>query len=106
MAGPVLQIHSISTGYLPSLRRLIPNSTEVQYLSEEYEFFPDEVKNSLPKLYSQEKEKERMVHVKFFCPWNQWTWFITEGEDQEGDFLLFGYVVGFEREWGYSSLNE
>jgi hypothetical protein len=44
--------------------------------------------------------------VKFFCPWNQWTFYFTEGEQQEDDFIFFGYVVGFEREWGYSSLNE
>jgi hypothetical protein len=73
---------------------------------EEYSFFPDEVKNSLPKLYSQEQTKDPTVHLKFFCPWNQWTWFITEGEQQDDDFIFFGYVIGQEREWGYSSLNE
>lgn len=71
-----------------------------------YEFFPDEVKSQLPPLYSQEKEKDPIVHVKFFCPWNQWTWFATEGEEQGGDFIFFGLVIGHEREWGYFSLNE
>jgi hypothetical protein len=75
-------------------------------MSERYEFFPDDVKSKLPPLYSQEKEKDPVVHVKFFCPWNQWTWFITEGEQRDGDFLMFGYVIGQEREWGYVSLNE
>jgi hypothetical protein len=68
--------------------------------------FPDDVKATLPKLYSQEKEKDPIVHVKFFCPWNQWTWYFTEGEQQGEDFIFFGYVVGLEREWGYTSLNE
>jgi hypothetical protein len=71
-----------------------------------YEFFPDEVKNQLPPLYAQEKEKDPTVIVKFFCPWNQWTWFATEGEKQDGDFIFFGYVIGLEREWDYFSLNE
>ncbi len=33
-------------------------------------------------------------------------WFATEGEAIENDFLFYGYVVGFEREWGYFSLSE
>lgn len=73
---------------------------------EKYEFFPEDVKSTLPPLYSQESEKDPVVHVKFFCPWNQWTWFATEGQEQEGDFIFFGYVIGHEREWGYFSLNE
>lgn len=75
-------------------------------MSEKYEFFPDEVKSTLPPLYSQESVKDPIVHVKWFCPWNQWTWFATEGQEQDGDFILFGYVIGHEREWGYFSLNE
>ena len=39
---------------------------------------------------------------------------MTEGSAQydpegpaggEGDFLFFGFVIGFEKEWGYFSLN-
>jgi hypothetical protein len=75
-------------------------------MPEKYEFFPDALRESLPKLYSQEKEKDPTVHVKFFQPWGAWTWYATEGEQQDGDFIFFGYVVGFEREWGYFSLNE
>jgi len=75
-------------------------------MCEKYEFFPDDVKSTLPLLYSQENVKDPIVHVKFFCPWNQWTWFATEGQEQNGDFILFGYVIGHEREWGYFSLDE
>jgi DUF2958 family protein len=59
-----------------------------------YEFFRDQVKSQLPPRYSQEKEKDPMVVVKFFCPWNQWTWFATEGEERDSDFLFFGLVIG------------
>jgi hypothetical protein len=72
----------------------------------EYEFFSDEVRNALPPLYAQENEKDPTVHLKLFCPWNQWTWFATEGEQQGDDFICFGYVIGQEREWGYFSINE
>jgi hypothetical protein len=75
-------------------------------MGEEYQFFPDEVKATLPKLYAQEKEKDAVVYVKFFQPWGAWTWFATEGEQQGDDFIFFGYVIGQEREWGYFSLNE
>ncbi len=75
-------------------------------MSETYEFFPDEVKSTLPPLYSQENVKDPVIQVKFFCPWNQWTWFATEGEQQGDDFIFFGYVIGHEREWGYFSSNE
>jgi Protein of unknown function (DUF2958). len=75
-------------------------------MGEEYQFFPDEVKASLPKLYAQEQVKDPIVHVKFFQPWGAWTWFATEGEQQGDDFIFFGYVIGQEREWGYFSLND
>jgi hypothetical protein len=73
---------------------------------EEYEFFPDDLKQQIPKLYSQDGSKDPMVYMKLFQPWGSWSWYITEGEDQDGDYIMFGYVVGFESEWGYSSLNE
>jgi len=41
-----------------------------------------------------------------FCPWSNWTWFVTEESEQEGDFLFFGYVIGHEEEWGYFLLSE
>jgi len=35
------------------------------------------------------------------------TWFITEGsEEEDGDWLLFGYVIGLDEEWGYFLLSE
>ena len=60
----------------------------------------------LPPLYSQEKAESPNVICKFFCPWSNWTWFVTEGNAEEGDFLFFGYVIGMEEEWGYFALSE
>ena len=34
---------------------------------------------SLPPLYSQEHSQDPVVHCKFFTPWSNWTWFVTEG---------------------------
>ena len=63
-------------------------------------------KAQLPKLYSQDGNKNPMVYFKFFFPAGHWTWFITEGEQTEDDFLMFGYVIGDFPEWGYISLTE
>jgi hypothetical protein len=70
------------------------------------ELLPAEVQERLPKLYSQEKNRDPVVHIKYFTPDSSWTWYATEGQAEEDDFLFFGYVIGFEREWGYFTLNE
>jgi len=49
---------------------------------------------------------ELTLYAKFFFPAADWTWFVTEGEQEDGDFVFFGFVVGFEEEWGYFTLNE
>lgn len=66
----------------------------------------DELRAQLPALYAQENEKDPMVYLKLFTPWAGWTWFITEGSQEEDDFIFFGFVIGQEKEWGYTSLRE
>ena len=70
------------------------------------ELLPDELRAQLPALYAQEKENNPMVYAKFFTPWTGWTWYATEGSQEDEDFIFFGYVIGLEKEWGYFSLNE
>ena len=66
-----------------------------------------EIIAKLPKLYSQEKNENPEIIVKFFTPWSNWTWYATEGEQQEdGDWLFFGLVEGHETELGYFNLSE
>ena len=66
-----------------------------------------ENKAELPKLYSTDGKKVVPVIVKFFDPTGSWTWYAVEGEEQEdGDWLFFGLVDGFEKELGYFTLNE
>ena len=67
---------------------------------------PEEVRKQLPPLYSQEHVKDPVVQVKFFTPDSSWTWYATEGSEQDDDFLFFGYVIGHENEWGYFVLSE
>ena len=59
---------------------------------------------ALPALYSQEgKGDASIAEVKFFTPDSSWTWYATEFD---GEDTFFGYVHGFEHEWGYFSLAE
>lgn len=66
----------------------------------------EELRRRLPSLYSQEREANPIVYTKFFLPGTGWTWFVTEGQEQDGDFLFFGFVVGLESEFGYFLLSE
>ena len=70
------------------------------------DLLPAEVRKQLPPLYSQEGTQDPVAVLKFFTPDSNWTWYATEGSEQDEDFLFFGYVIGFEREWGYFTLSE
>lgn len=58
------------------------------------------IEKSLPALYSQEKNPDPIVRVKFFTPWTSWTWYATEYKDG----IFFGLVEGQETELGYFDL--
>lgn len=69
-----------------------------------------EVLKKLPPLYATEDlpDDQKMAVVKYFGPTNSASWYVFEGEEQEdSDFLFFGYVcgLGFD-ELGYFSLRE
>jgi hypothetical protein len=66
----------------------------------------EELRKSLPKLREQEGTADPTVFAKFFFPASGWTWFVTEGEAKDPDFLFYGYVIGFESEFGYFTLSE
>lgn len=70
------------------------------------ELLPEDVRRSLPALYSCEGQKDPSVHVKYFSTFSSWTWYVIEGSQEEDDFVFFGFVVGFEGEWGYFSLSQ
>lgn len=45
-----------------------------------------------------------LAQVKFFCPWNSWTWYAVEYNPECR--LFYGLVDGFEKEVGYWGLEE
>jgi hypothetical protein len=66
---------------------------------------PEELARTLPALYSQEDQGEdALAIVKFFTPWTDWTWYASEYDPETR--IFFGLVRGFEREYGYFSLDE
>ena len=62
-----------------------------------------EIRKKLPPIGEQDHEKDPMVYVKYFCPWNHWTWF---GYEFDGEDIFFGLVIGQFVELGYFSLSE
>ena len=39
-----------------------------------------ENREKLPPLYAQEeKADDAIVHINYFTPWSNWTWYVTEG---------------------------
>lgn len=62
-----------------------------------------ELRQSIPGLYSTEHEPDPRVRAKFFTPWSSWTWYVLEFD---GEDLCFGLACGHEREMGYFSLSE
>lgn len=66
----------------------------------------EELRKALPILREQEGSADPIVYAKFFFPASGWTWFVIEGEPNGDDFLFYGYVIGFESEWGHFGLRE
>ena len=57
----------------------------------------------IPKIGSQEKEKDPKVYAKFFL--GNWTWYVTEMENDD----MFGFVISPfapNGEYGYISYRE
>lgn len=71
-----------------------------------YQFMPTQEERKRTPLIGTQDElplADHVVHFKYFCPWNQWTWYVFE---YDGDDMCFGYVIGFEKEVGYFTLSE
>jgi hypothetical protein len=70
----------------------------------EMKLLTKEVLARFKKVGQQEGNPNPIVCIKFFDPCGSWTWYATSYTPE--DRCFFGYVVGFEKEWGYFSLDE
>ena len=70
-----------------------------------HKLLPPQIRAALPSLDSTDgfKFDNRLLVVKFFCPYNGWRWYAVEFD---GSDIFFGYVEGFKKEWGYFSFHE
>jgi hypothetical protein len=64
--------------------------------------------NSLPKLYETESIplKEKTVVAKYFNPSGDGTWYVIEGEEQGDDFIFFGLIDLYGKDFGYFTIKE
>ncbi len=69
-----------------------------------YVFIPDEMKDKIPAMRATESELEPMAMLKFLTPDSSWTWYVVEYDPEQR--ICFGLVIGYEREFGYFSLEE
>lgn len=67
-----------------------------------------ELKKKIPSLYSTDSVplKDKEAICKFFNPVGIGTWYVIEGQEEDGDYILFGLVDLHEQEFGYFSLKE
>jgi len=63
----------------------------------------EKTRNRLPSIGSQDQNPDPIIQVKFFCPWNHWTWFAYEFDQED---IFFGFVKGDFDEFGTFSLSE
>jgi hypothetical protein len=65
----------------------------------------EEIRKRLPPLYATEETplEEKIAQVKFFTPDSSWTWYAVEFD---GEDIFWGWVQGFEEEFGTFSLSE
>lgn len=70
------------------------------------ELLTKELEAKLPRIGATENVPldEKMLLVKYFHPMSSWTWYGVEYDPKTKTF--FGFVQGFEDEWGYFSLVE
>jgi hypothetical protein len=68
-----------------------------------YTYVPEEMRTTIPKLYTTDGESDPNVWVKLFTPDSIWSWYVIEWD---GEDLCFGLVLGHAEELGYFSLSE
>lgn len=66
--------------------------------------FPPSLLSRIPALYSQEDTPDPIVYAHLAIPRADWHWLVTEYDPDARE--CFTLCVGFEVEWGYTSIEE
>ncbi len=73
------------------------------------ELLPDYLRVTLPPVGSQQdfEPDRRTIYAKYFIPSVIYTWLVAEGEECDGEYVFYGYVVNEVGEgWGEFSLSD
>ena len=67
-----------------------------------------EIEKKIPAIgtHSDTIAQDVPIIAKFFAPWSNWTWYVTEGTKDGDDWRFFGMVHGDEKELGSFMLSE
>jgi hypothetical protein len=63
--------------------------------------FPDEIRNRLPPLGSQQDEPDPVVYARLYLPGTSWNFYVIEGGIEAGYWVLFCFFATSEK-WGFS----
>lgn len=67
------------------------------YKEVDMQLLPAALRRKVPPLHSSVEDPDPMVIARFYAPWNNWAWYVIEGERKgSNDFMFFGWVVGCE----------
>lgn len=65
-----------------------------------------EIFRSLPK-FGENSGDDPVVHLKYYGPDSAMTWFVTEGQVENGEYRFWGIIVGPDtKNFGYFTLRE
>ena len=65
-----------------------------------------ELQKQLPTCDDFVDDSNPMIYAKFFTPDSGWTWFVAAGQQEDDDYLFYGFVIGPFPEWGHFPLKE
>ena len=63
-----------------------------------------QLKRVIPDLGTTDNQVDRIVYTRFYVPNNNWEWYPFELSNQSD--MMYGLVIGFEKEIGYFSEQE
>lgn len=87
----------------PALIPLLKEAASPLDKARRHQLMPSAIRSKIPRIGAQESVPDPIVYVKFFSPYSNATWYITEFDGRDEMFGLAD--LGFP-ELGYISLSE
>ena len=69
-----------------------------------HDLVPKSLMKTIPSYGETSEQLDSMVHIKLFDPAGSWTWYVMEYDPK--DRICYGWVCGFEQEFGSFKLAE